>query len=224
MITLHHLNDSRSQRILWLLEELELPYEIKKYQRTQEGLAPLELYNIHPLGLAPIVTDGELTLVESGAIIEYLIEKYGGSKAQTTESGKMHDLYFKHYAEGTLMPILVNKHVYSVAPEQAPFFIRPVARVVFDAVAAKLVTPRLLRHAAYLEQHLEKDKKKWFAGGEEPTIADYMMSFGLDGWSTILPEMFGPNLKAYVRRVHDRPAYQRGLKKGGEYAYAKSSL
>ncbi|THH29247.1 hypothetical protein EUX98_g4941 [Antrodiella citrinella] len=224
MITVHHLNNSRSQRILWLLEELELPYEIKKYQRSQEGIAPPELSNIHPLGLAPIVTDGDLTLAESGAIVEYIVQKYGRSKVQPPDSGKIHDLYFKHYAEGTLMPILVNKLVFSIVPERSPFFIRPIARMMFGALTAKLVTPRLLAHAAYLEKHLEQDDKQWFAGGEEPTIADYMMSFPMDGWADGMPEAFGPNLKAYVKRMHDRPAYQRALKQGGEYAYAKPSL
>ncbi|KAH8097038.1 thioredoxin-like protein [Cristinia sonorae] len=224
MLTVHHLNNSRSQRLLWLLEELEVPYEIKKYQRGADLLAPKELKQVHPLGLSPIITDGDVTLAESGAIIEYVIEKYGGSKAHPPESGKIHDLYFKHYVEGSLMPLLVNSLIFTIVPQRAPFIIRPLVRPIFNMLLAQMVTPRLKEHAKMIEDHLTKDSKQWLAGGTEPTASDFIMSFALESWATKDPEILGPNTKAYVKRIHERPAYQRGLEKGGEYAYGQPKL
>ncbi|KAG8750585.1 hypothetical protein FRC12_012816, partial [Ceratobasidium sp. 428] len=150
-IIVHHLNNSRSQRILWLLEELEVPYEIKRYERTEDMLAPKELRDVHPLGLSPVITDGEIVLAESGAIVgafpsswngndstkahlillEYLIGKYGAGRFNPPESGYVDNLYFTHYTEGTLMPLFVNRIIFTVAPQRAPFFIRPVMNLIF---------------------------------------------------------------------------------------------
>ncbi|KAI0791687.1 thioredoxin-like protein [Abortiporus biennis] len=222
-LTLHHLNDSRSQRILWLLEELGIPYNIKSYQRGPDGIAPQELAQIHPFGTAPIITDGEITLAESGAIVEYIIDKYGAGKAQPPESGKLDNLFYTHYSEGTLMPLLVNKLIFSIAPSKAPFFIRPLLRVVFGALQTKLIDPRLAIHSKYIETHLSKGQE-WFAGGSEPTSADYMMSFALEAWANGYPAVLGGKTKEYVKRVHARPAYKRALEKGGEYSYAKDNF
>jgi len=218
-VVLYHLNDSRSQRILWLMEELEIPYEIKKYQRTKEGSAPKELENVHPLGTAPVIVDGSITLGESGAIVEYLISKYGNGKAQPPEAGKVDDLYFTHYCEGSLMPLLVNKLIFTMIPERAPFLLRPLLRSIFSNVQNVMVNPRLKKHAALIEEHLSKCGT-WIAGGEEPTTADYMMGFALEAWATG-NDVLGPNTMAYIQRIHERPAYKRALEKGGEYKYAK---
>ncbi|KAH9856461.1 thioredoxin-like protein [Lenzites betulinus] len=219
-LVVHHLNNSRSQRILWLLEELEVPYEIKKYQRTSEMLAPPELKTVNPLGGAPVITDDGFNLSESGAIIEYIIQKYGNGKAQPPASGKIDDLYFTHYSEASLMPMLVNKLIFHMIPERSPFFLRPLLKSVFSTVSAKMLDPRLKIHAEMIEAHLAKNDRLFFAGGEEPTAADFMMIFALEVWSG-RNDVRGPKTKAYVERIHARPAYQRGLEKGGEYAYAK---
>ncbi|TCD64083.1 hypothetical protein EIP91_004555 [Steccherinum ochraceum] len=214
MLSVHHLNDSRSQRILWLLEELEVPYEIKKYQREPEGFAPKELLDVHPLGLAPIITDGDATMAESGAIVEFIIDKYGQGRAQAAGDGKLHDLYFKHYTEGSLMPLLVNRLVYGLVPDRAPFLVRPLARMLFNTLTELTVTSRLVAHGAFLEAHFEKGNKQWVAGGDGPTVGDYMLFFALEFWGL---EALGPNLKAYLQRVHDRPAYKRAIERGGEF-------
>ncbi|KAI0372103.1 thioredoxin-like protein [Pilatotrama ljubarskyi] len=221
-LIVHHLNNSRSQRILWLLEELEVPYEVKKYQRTSDQTAPPELKAVNPLGTAPVITDGSLNLAESGAIVEYIIQKYGGGRAQPPESGKIDNLYFTHYAEASLMPMLVNKLIFRIIPQKAPFFLRPVLNSVFNTVSAKLLDPRLKIHAEMIEKHLSK-VDQFFAGGNEPTSADYMMIFCLEAWSNRGGEVLGPKTKAYMERIHARPAYQRALEKGGEYAYAKKA-
>jgi len=221
-ITVHHLNDSRSQRILWLMEELDIPYEIKKYQREKTMLAPEELKKIHPLGKSPIITDGDAVIAESGAIVEYLIQKYGAEKfTPKTDASKLSDLYWTHYSEGTLMPILVNAYIFILAPKQAPFFIRPLMNVIMGQMNAKIVEPRMKENAKLIEDHLAKQPHGWFAGEDHPTGADFMMSFALEAVSSRGSEYMGPKMKEYVERIHARPAYKRGLEKGGEYAYAK---
>ncbi|KAI0067451.1 thioredoxin-like protein [Artomyces pyxidatus] len=219
-LILHHLNNSRSQRILWLLEELGVPYEIKFYQRTPEQFAPKELLDIHPLGKSPVITDGDVTLAESGAIIEYIINKYGNGKAVPPKDGELIDLYFRHFAEGSFMPLLVNKYVYSLVPQRSPFFIRPLLRAVFATLEGRLVERPLKASLDYIETILAKSGG-WFAGGDEPTSADYLMSFGLEGLASRSPELVGPATLAWVSRIHERPAYKRGLEKGGDYDYAK---
>ncbi|KAI1798067.1 thioredoxin-like protein [Ganoderma leucocontextum] len=222
-VVVHHLNDSRSQRILWLLEELEVPYEIKKYQRTAERVAPPELKAVHPLGNAPVITDGDLTLAESGAIVEYIIRKYGNGRAQPSESGWLDNIYYTHYSEASLMPMLVNKLIFKIVPERSPFLIRPLLRPVFDKVSALMLEPRLKNHAELIEKHLTKTNG-WFAGGEEPTSADYMMIFCLEAWATQDKGALGPKAIEYIKRVHARPGYKRALEKGGDYSFAKASL
>ncbi|KAI0659297.1 thioredoxin-like protein [Cubamyces menziesii] len=221
-LVIHHLNDSRSQRILWLVEELEVPYELKKYQRTPERLAPPELKAVNPLGNAPVITDGNLNLAESGAIVEYIIQKYGRGRAQPPESGTIDNLYYTHYAEASLMPMLVNKLIFRIIPQRSPFFLRPILKTAFNAVSARMLDPRLKVHAEMIETHLSKSNG-FFAGGDEPTSADYMMIFCLEAWASEGGGDLGPQTKAYIDRIHSRPAYQRALQKGGEYAFAKTT-
>ncbi|KAF9539410.1 thioredoxin-like protein [Agrocybe pediades] len=217
MITVHHLNNSRSQRVLWLLEELEVPYEIKKYKRAPEGRAPPELLAIHPLGKSPIITDGETTVAESGAIVEYLIQKYGSEKSTVPSSGQLDNLYYNHYAEGSLQPVLTRCEIFSKIPPAMPFFLRPILRFVFNQVHKVLDGPELMNHSKMIEAHLEN--RTWFAGGDHPTSADYLMGFTLEHFLSVVPEYAGPRIVEYVKRIQDRPAYKHALERGGEYAF-----
>ena len=166
MIIVHHLNNSRSQRILWLLEELGLEYDIKRYQRDPKTmLAPPELRRIHPLGKSPVITDGDLTLAESGAIIEYLVGRYGNGRlvpaADTPE--KLRYTYWLHYAEGSMMPPLLLKLIFDrIERAPMPFFAKPIARAISRKTKASFIEPNINRHLDYMESEL--GKAAWFAG------------------------------------------------------------
>ena len=218
MITVHHLNNSRSQRVLWLLEELGLPYEIVKYQRDPKTmLAPPELKKIHPLGKSPVITDEGRTIAESGAIIEYLVDRYGKGRfappAGTDE--RLRYTYWLHYAEGSAMPPLLLKLIFTRLPESPmPGLIRPIVRKISRGVQDLLVDPQLKTHAKYWNDELARSE--WFAGGEF-TAADIQMSFPLEAASARAGTDMGDNVKAWLARIHTRPAYQRALKSGGEF-------
>ncbi|MBE1159272.1 glutathione S-transferase family protein [Dyella acidiphila] len=220
MITVHHLNNSRSQRILWLLEELGLPYEIKRYQRDPRTmLAPPELRAVHPLGKSPVVTDGERTLVESGAIIEYLADRYGNGRLIPPHGSdaRLRSTYWLHYAEGSAMPPLLLKLVFQrVQSTPAPFFVRPVAKAIAGKVQQSFVDPQIALHLSYLEGELTK--AEWF-GGTDFSVADIIMSFPLEAAAmrSGLDQRY-PRLQAFLQRIHARPAYQRALQQGGEYS------
>ena len=218
MITVHHLNNSRSQRVLWLLEELGLEYDIKFYQRDPKTmLAPKELMQVHPLGKSPVITDGDLTIAESGAIIEYLVERYGNGQfipaAGTPE--RLRYRYWLHYAEGSAMPLLLLKLIFSRLPKSVPALIRPVARLICGGVLGRMVDPQLKRHLHYLEGELARGG--WFAGNSF-TAADIQMSFPVEGARSRggLDAQY-PNLLKYLEVIHARPAYQRALQRGGPY-------
>ncbi|TPG11616.1 glutathione S-transferase [Rhodanobacter glycinis] len=219
MITVHHLNNSRSQRILWLLEELGVPYGIKRYQRDPKTmLAPPELRAVHPLGKSPVITDGELTLAESGSIIEYLADRYGADKlipAHGTPE-RLHCNYWLHYAEGSAMPPLLLKLVFRrVETAPAPFFVKPIARGIAHKVQRDFVDPQLKLHLDYLEGEL--GKSEWFAG-DAFSAADIQLSFPLEAFAARGGLDAGyPRLSAFLQRIHARPAYQRALQQGGEY-------
>ena len=223
MIIVHHLNNSRSQRILWLLEELGLDYEIKKYQRDPKTmLAPAELRAIHPLGKSPVITDGDTMVAESGAIIEYLIERYGKGKfipaAGTPD--KLLYTYFMHYAEGSAMTPLLMKLVFDrVETSPMPFFAKPIAKGIAQKVKSTYIMPQIVQHLSYLEAEL--GKRSWFAGPEF-TGADIQVSFVLEAASARggLGEKY-PKLFAFLQRIHARPAYQRALERGGKYELIK---
>ena len=223
LILVHHLNDSRSQRILWLLEELGLPYEVKRYERDRKTmLAPPELKRIHPLGKSPVIVDGELVLAESGAIIEYLAGHYGGGHllpaAGTPE--RLRCTYWLHYAEGSAMPPLLLKLVFQrVATTPAPFFIKPVLRGVSDKALRGFVDPQVKLHLDYLEGEL--GKAPWFAG-DEFSAADIQLSFPLEAAASRagLDAATYPRLWQFLERIHARPAYQRALERGGPFMTA----
>jgi glutathione S-transferase len=220
MIAVHHLNNSRSQRVLWLLEELGLEYEIKRYERDAKTLlAPASLRAVHPLGKAPVVTDGSLTLAESGAIIEYLVERYGNGKLAPARGTpeRLRYTYWLHYAEGSAMPPLLLKLVFDrIANGPVPFFVKPVAKAISHRVLTTFVNPQIELHLAFMETELEKSR--WFAGNEF-SAADIQLSFPLEAAAARAGlNASRPKLMAYLDRIHARPAYQRALERGGEYA------
>jgi glutathione S-transferase len=223
MITVHHLENSRSQRVLWLLEELGLQYRVKRYARDPETkLAPAALRKVHSLGKSPVITDGPLTVAESGAIIEYLIETYGADSGLRPPAGSPERLrytYWLHYAEGSAMPPLLLGLIFRKMPDAPmPFFVRPVVRGIAAKVQSSFVQPELARHLDYMETELAD--ADWFAGSEF-SAADIQMSFPLEAAAAagLLGEA-RPRLADFVEEIATRPAYQRALKKGGPYTLA----
>jgi glutathione S-transferase len=205
-LIVHHLNNSRSQRLLWLLEELELPYEIRFYERNKSTmLAPPELKAVHPLGKSPVLEDGALKLVETGAICEYLVEKTGKLGPPDSGEGLRRYRQFLHYAEGSVMPTLLLMLAMGKVP-------------LLGKIAVKKVQPMVDVHLDYIEQELAS--RPWFAG-QQMSAADVMMSFPLE--AAVSRAGLGPSRPAsmaWLKMIHARPAYQAALKKGGEYDYA----
>jgi len=217
VITVHHLNNSRSQRVLWLLEELEVPYELVKYERDPKTLlAPKSLQLIHPLGKSPVITDGDHVIAESANILEYLVEVYGKGRLVPPAGtpAYRHYRYFMHYAEGSLMPFLLLQLIFAkVKQAKVPFFVKPIARKIADTVSASFVTPNVMRHVAFLGEHLAKHA--WFAG-DELTAADIQMSYPVEAIVARAGKLeVPPKLKEFVQRIQARPAYQRAVAKGG---------
>ena len=220
MIVVHHLNNSRSQRVLWLLEELRIEYEVKRYQRdAQTMLAPPELRQVHPLGKSPVISDGDATIAESGAIVEYLIGKYGEGRlipAHRTPQ-RLQYTYWLHFAEGTAMPPLLLKLVFDrIEKAPAPFFVRPIARAIANRAKSTFIQPNIDRNLDFMEAELAKNE--WFAG-HEFTAADVQMSFPIEAAAARGGlDSSRPKLMAFLERIHARPAYKRALEKGGRYA------
>jgi glutathione S-transferase len=225
MIIVHHLNNSRSQRVLWLLEELGVPYEVKRYERdAQTMLAPPELLAVHPLGKSPIitddgVTDGDRTLAETGAIVEYLVETYGQGRlvpaAGTPE--RLRWTYWLHYAEGSAMTPLLLKLVFTALPARAPGLLKGLVKTIAAKAQSGFVDPQLKSHIDYWEAELAK--AEWFAGPDF-TAADIMMSFPLEAGAARAGAASRPRVKAFLDRIHARPAYRQALERGGPYDYA----
>jgi len=221
MLTVHHLNNSRSQRVLWLLEELGVPYEVLRYQRLPDMRAPPELRAIHPLGKSPVITDNGSTIAESGAIIEYLIDTYGQGRLIPLPNtpARLRYTYWLHYAEGSAMPPLLLKLLFTVMPKRAPALLRPIVRKVSTQVLTALVNPQLKQHMAFWEAELSKTQ--WFAG-DEFTAADIQMSFPLEAAAARAGLDQGhPKAMAFLDRIHARPAYQRALETGGPYTVGR---
>ena len=221
MITVHHLENSRSLRILWMLEELELAYEIKPYKRLPTMQAPPELKAVHPLGKSPAITDGGVTMAESGAILEYLVQKYGNGRFVPplgSEEWRRYT-YFMHYAEGSLMPLLLLKLLFSRIPSRLPAIIRPVGRLISSGADKTLISPQLATHFGFLEGELAG--RDWFAGSAF-SAADVQMSFPLDAASARagLGTQY-PKLQGFLDRIHARPAYKRAIERGGVFALLK---
>jgi glutathione S-transferase len=220
MITVHHLNNSRSQRVLWLLEELDIEYRVVRYQRDAKTLfAPAELKAVHPLGKSPVISDGDAIIAESGAIIEYLIRRYGNGRLIPAEdsAARLRYTYWLHYAEGSAMTPLLLSLIFRRMPKAPmPFFARPIVRGIADKVKKSYVDPQLKLHFDYMESELAR--WPWFAG-EEFSAADIQMSFPVEaGHARGLIDSARPKLAAFLERVHARPAYQRALEEGGAFA------
>lgn len=227
MITLHHLNNSRSQRIIWLLEALGIEYQVKHYQRdAKTTLAPDELKKIHPLGKSPVITDGDKVIAESGLIIEYLCETYGSEKALMGNAENRWDVkYWLHYSEGSLMPLMVMKLVFDkIKSAPKPFFIKPIANAIVDKAMSSYAGPNIAKNIAYIEQHLANNKTLGndYICGTEVTAADFQMIFPLEALVAKQKSMAEtqPNICAYVKRIHAQPEYQKALTAGGQYDYA----
>jgi glutathione S-transferase len=226
MITVHHLNNSRSQRVLWLLEELGLPYDIQHYQRdAQTMLAPPALRAVHPLGKSPVITDDAdgalLTVAETGAIIEYVLARHGDGHllpaAGTPE--RLRYTYWLHFAEGSAMPPLVMKLVFDrIASAPMPFFVKPIARGISAKVLSSFVEPNLRSQLDFMEAEL--GRSAWFAGPDF-SAADIQMSFPLEAAAMRAGlDASRPRLQTFLTTIHARPAYQRALQRGGPYDFA----
>jgi len=219
MLIVHHLNNSRSQRVLWLLEELGLQYEIKRYQRDARTLlAPPELRAIHPLGKSPVLTDDGRTMAESGAILEYLVNVYGQGRLvpPAASDERLRYTYWMHYAEGSLMPWLLLALVFSrISRPPMPLLLRPLARAIEHGVRARLIDPQLALHMNFLEAELARSQ--WFAGAEF-SAADIQMSFPLEAAQkrgALRPDH--QRLQRWLEVIRARPAYRRAIERGGPY-------
>ena len=216
MITVHHLEKSRSLRVLWLLEELGVPYEVKIYKRDPATmLAPASLRAIHPLGKSPVIADGDLVLAETGAIVEYLIGRYGdGTLAPPADAPEhLRYIYWLHYAEGSAMPPLLMKLIFDRLPHGANMLVRPLVRRISNQVKSAFVMRQLTLHLDYMEGELKKST--WFAGTAF-SGADIMMSFPLEAAAGRAGlDASRPHLMDFLARIHARPAYQRAVARGG---------
>ncbi|MBK1712712.1 glutathione S-transferase N-terminal domain-containing protein [Rubrivivax gelatinosus] len=221
MIVVHHLENSRSQRVLWLLEELGLPYEVKRYERDRQTmLAPPELKRVHPLGKSPVIVDRDITVAETGAIVEYLLDTYdsdGRLRPPAGSEARRRFTYWLHFAEGSAMPPLLMKLVFDkVRSAPVPFFIKPIVKGIADKVTGSFIAPNIAAQQAFMEAELSA--RPWFAG-EGFSAADVMMSFPLEAAAARagLDARF-PKLQDWLKRVHARPAYGRALERGGPYS------
>lgn len=225
MIVVHHLNNSRSQRVLWLLEELGIPYEIKLYQRDAKTmLAPPELKQVHPLGKSPVITDGTRTIAESGAIINYIIERHANGRLAPPPGTdeRLRYTYWMHYAEGSAMPPLLVKLLFDrIEYGPSPFFIKPFAKAIAQRVKQAFISPQLKLHLDYLDGELARNE--WFVGNEF-SAADIQMSFPLEAAALRAGlDASRPRLFAFLQKIHARPAYRRALERGGPYDFGPKS-
>jgi len=219
MITVHHLNNSRSQRVLWLLEELGLDYEVKRYQRNpQTMLAPPELRAVHPLGRSPVIVEGDMVLAESGAIIETLADRHGAGKLAPPPGSpeRVRYLYWLHFAEGTAQPPSLLKLLFDRIKSSSPLLVRPIARAIADRALGSYVLPNIERNLDFMESEL--GKAEWFAGAQF-SAADIQMSFPVEAYRARGGlDQKRPRLMRFLERIHSRPAYRRAVERGGEYA------
>lgn len=218
MITVHHLENSRSQRVLWLLEELKIPYEVKAYKRGPDMAAPPELRAVHPLGKSPVIEHDGRVIAETGAIIDYVMTHLnGGSLRPVDEAALRHFTYWMYYAEGSAMTPLLLKIICIQLPKRVPFFIRPVAKAIAAGIEKARVTDELERHYDLWEQTLSQSL--YFAG-DAFSAADIMMSFPVEAAAARAGAGERPAIRNWLNRIHARPAYKAALERGGPYAYA----
>jgi glutathione S-transferase len=226
MITVHHLNNSRSQRVLWLLEELGLAYEVVRYQRRPDMLAPPELKAVHPLGKSPVISDAGRTVAETGAIVEYILEKYGPNGNDggrlvppAGSDARLRFTYWLHYAEGSAMPLLLLKLIFLRLPGQVPGLLRPIVGMVANKVQQRLTDPQLAVALDFWSDEL-KLRGPWFAGTDF-TAADIMMSFPVEAAGARIGLGGHAVLQDWLARIHARPAYLKAIAVGGPYELMK---
>lgn len=222
MITVHHLNNSRSQRVLWLLEELGISYQVVHYKRGADMRAPAELRKIHPLGKSPVITDGDVVVAETGAIIEYILEVYGNGRLQApigTPARRAYT-YWLHYAEGSAMPLLLLKLIFLRMPQNVPALLKPLVKKIAAKAQATVTDPQLSQHVHYWNDALTPTG--WFAGADF-SAADIMMSFPLEAAASRvgLDQQRHAAVLGFLERIHARPAYQRAIQTGGPYELMK---
>jgi glutathione S-transferase len=220
MITVHHLEDSRSQRVLWLMEELGLSYEVKRYERDPKTrLAPPDLLKVHPLGKSPVIDDNGRVVAETGAIIDYVVARYGAGRLIPAEGSdaRLDYVYWLHFAEGSAMPPLVMKLIFNTMVQRSPGLLKGVVKAVTGPVLAGFVEPNIARQLAFIESRLAASP--WFAGSDF-TAADIMMSFPLEAAGARADLSSTPKIKAFIANIHARPAYVRALERGGPYTFA----
>ena len=221
MLTVHHLENSRSQRVLWLLEELGVPYVVKRYDRDAKTmLAPPELRRLHPLGKSPMIEEDGRVFAETGAIFERILTTHADGRLSPPAGAVEHDrhVYWLHYAEGSAMTPLLLKLVFSVMPGRSPALMRPLVRGIADHAQKGFVDPQLKAHMDFWEGELST--REHFAGADFGA-ADIMMSFPLEAAAARAGLAQGrPRAMAWLERMHARPAYARALERGGPYAYA----
>lgn len=220
MITLHHLNNSRSQGTLWLLEELGVPYEIRRYQRDPETmLAPDSLRAVHPLGKSPVITDDDAVIAETGVILEYILDRYGDGRLEVARESEDYwrYRYWLHYAEASAMPPLLLKLVMDqLRDAPVPFFIKPILKAITGKVDEAFLSKQLETHFSYIESEIRPSG--WFVG-EELTGADIQMAFALMAarGRDVITRAKHPKTMAFLDRVEARPAYKRALEAGGPF-------
>ncbi|MBC7421503.1 MAG: glutathione S-transferase [Bdellovibrio sp.] len=218
MITVHHLKKSRSHRVLWLLEELQISYNLKIYERdSKTNRAPAALTKIHPLGKSPIITDGKKVISESAVILEYILDQYGNGKLRPkdTQSAAYQDYqYFMHYTEGSFMPLLVLSLIFNMMPKQPmPFFVKPIMKEISKNIHKIYINPQIHLHLQFLEKKLKTEK--WFAGNQF-SVADIQIGFAIHCAKSLLAENFNyARLNQFLNEIEKRPAYQQAIKKGG---------
>jgi glutathione S-transferase len=223
MVIVHHLDDSRSQRVLWLLEELGVDYEVRRYRRDPKTLlAPPELRAVHPLGKSPVIEHDGVVVAETGAIVEYLLDSFPGSglRPAAGTAAARRFTYWLHYAEGSAMTPLLLRLVFSQIPKRTPAIVRPVASAISRKVEATLIAPQIAAHGAWWETELAASG--WFAG-DRFSAADVMMSFPLEAAASRVGLGDKPNCRDFLARIHARSAYARALERGGPYAYAAAA-
>jgi glutathione S-transferase len=218
VLQVHHLNNSRSQRVLWLLEELGCPYELIPYRRDPTTLlAPQALRRVHPLGKSPVITDGARTIAESGAILEYLLDAYGAGRLRPplgTEA-RLRYTYWLHYAEGSAMPPLLLKLVFQYLPRgPVPALLRPLVRAIAAGAQKSYIDPQLALHMSFWEAELTR--QEWFAGADF-SAADIQMSFPVEAAAARSGRPLGERLRGFLERIHARAAYQRALSAAGGF-------
>jgi glutathione S-transferase len=219
MIKVHHLNNSRSQRILWLLEELELPYVIVRYERDKVTMrAPASLRAIHPLGKSPVLEDGANVVAESGAILEYLVDKYGSGRLKPAlgSPDELRYRFYMHYAEGSVMPpLLVKLIIEKIETAPVPFFLKPLFKGISQQVHRAYIDDQMRTHFDFIESELRRSA--WIAG-DQFTAADIQMSFPIEAAEA--RGVIGSQRKAirsYIEKFRSRPAYVKAIQAGGPY-------